>query len=248
MPDADKPNLKLLDAGDAGLVVQLGEGLDPSINAAVIALADALVRRAEAGVVEVIPTYRSLLIQFDPLQTSKASLAGVVAEAWRVLRVEARQATLWHLPVCYGGKCGMDLAAVAEAHDMDESEVVSRHAAATYRIYMIGFAPGFAYLGGLDPALHTSRRKEPRLETPPRSISIGGMQAAVAPPIAIPSGWHMLGQTPVRSYDLARSERPFLFSAGDFVRFHPVSVAEYRRQLAATEAGEAVEHCEVIRG
>ena len=105
---------------------------------------------------------------------------------------------------------------------------------------MVGFAPGFAYLGGLPERIHTSRRPSPRMKTPPRSISIGGQQAAIAPPLEVPSGWHLLGQTPVRSYDPKRSERPFLFAAGDTVSFYPIAREEYRELTEAAEHGAIV--------
>ena len=105
---------------------------------------------------------------------------------------------------------------------------------------MIGFAPGFSYLGGLPAALHIDRRPDPRLKVPPRSVSIGGQQAAVAPPLAIPSGWHLLGQTPVRTYDPRRTDRPFLFSPGDLIRFVPVDQQGYETLCAAAEAGDPV--------
>jgi allophanate hydrolase subunit 1 len=106
--------------------------------------------------------------------------------------------------------------------------------------------PGFTYLGGLPEAIHTSRRTTPRQKTPPRSVSIGGKQAAVSPPMAIPSAWQMLGQTPVRVYDPRRADRPFLLASGDHVRFEPVKEAEYKRLCALAESGETVAQLEEI--
>lgn len=105
---------------------------------------------------------------------------------------------------------------------------------------MIGFAPGFAYLGGLPERIHTDRRPDPRMKTPPSSVSIGGKQAGISPPFALPSGWHLLGRTPVRTYDPGRADRPFLFEPGDAVRFVPVSAAEYHDMVRAAEAGHLV--------
>jgi KipI family sensor histidine kinase inhibitor len=187
-----------------------------------------------------VPTYRSLLVQFDPLVVSRADLRDEILRLWPPVTAPGATRSQWLVPVLYGGQWGVDLDFVAETHGLTTSEVVSLHTGAQYRVYMIGFAPGFAYLGGLPEALHTSRRREPRMRTPPRSVSIGGVQAAVSPPIEVPSGWHLLGQTPVRSYDPRRQERPFLFAAGDRIRFQAISAADYDRMSAAAEAGEDV--------
>ncbi|WP_246668951.1 5-oxoprolinase subunit PxpB [Ancylobacter sp. TS-1] len=245
MPDAaDAPEApRLLDAGEAGLVVEFGDAIDEAVNRRVIALADALEARGLDGVRELVPTYRSLLVMFDPLVLGKARLRDEIAALWPLGEARAEEAApcgVWRVPVLYGGAHGVDLDEVARRHGLSTDEVIALHAGATYRVYMIGFAPGFAYLGGLPEAIHTSRRSDPRLKTPPRSISIGGRQAAVAPPLEIPSGWHLLGQTPVRSYDPARTARPFLFAAGDALRFEPVSGGEYEALCRAAEAGEIV--------
>ncbi|MBB3773629.1 KipI family sensor histidine kinase inhibitor [Angulomicrobium tetraedrale] len=235
---------RLLDAGESGLVVEFGDAIDEQVNREVIALADALDALPLAGIREVVPTYRSLLVLFDPLVLSRETLRARVLALWPP-RADGRQSHgtrhgIWHVPVAYGGEHGVDLDHVARLHGLSTREVVDLHSGAEYRVYMIGFAPGFAYLGGLNEAIHTSRRTDPRLKTPPRSVSIGGRQAAVSPPLEIPSGWHLLGQTPVRSYDPARAERPFLFAAGDTIRFTPIPHAEYAALCRAAEAGEIV--------
>jgi KipI family sensor histidine kinase inhibitor len=232
---------RYLDAGDGGLVVEFGDAIDPDINRRVVALDGALAAAAIPGVREAVPTYRSLLVLFDPLIVARSALTQTIAE---LLPTEddgsAPAGTRWRVPVLYGGASGVDLEDVAKTHGLTPDELVAIHSGADYRVYMIGFAPGFAYLGGLPERIHTSRRTDPRPKTPPRSVSIGGAQAAVSPPLEVPSGWHLLGQTPVRSYDPARKERPFLFAAGDVIRFHAVSAGDYRDLSAAAEAGELV--------
>ncbi|MDQ0513099.1 5-oxoprolinase subunit PxpB [Ancylobacter amanitiformis] len=243
---------RLLDAGESGLVVEFGDTIDEQVNREVIALADALDALQLDGVCEIVPTYRSLLVLFDPLVLSREALRGHVLALWPP-RADGRPSHgtrhgpshgtghgTWRVPVAYGGEHGVDLDHVARLHGLTTGEVIDLHSRAEYRVYMIGFAPGFAYLGGLDEAIHTSRRTDPRLKTPPRSISIGGRQAAVSPPLEIPSGWHLLGQTPVRTYDPTRAERPFLFAAGDTIRFTPVPQAEYAALCRAAEAGEII--------
>jgi KipI family sensor histidine kinase inhibitor len=231
---------RFLNAGDSGLVVQFGDEISEAINEQVVALDEALTARGIAGVRETVPTYRSLLVLFDPLVLSRAALRDEILALRPADRNAGRKRSRWLVPVLYGGASGVDLDAVAKMHGLTPDEVVELHSGAEYRVYMIGFAPGFAYLGGLPERLHTSRRSEPRMRTPPRSISIGGVQAAVSPPLEIPSGWHLLGQTPVRSCDPKRAERPFLFAAGDRIRFRPISAADYESMSDAVEAGEDV--------
>ena len=237
---ATTKSFRFLDAGDGGLMVEFGETIDEATNRAVVALADALDARSISGLIEAVPTYRSLLLLFDPVTLPRKRLVEIVEACWPPPEGGETRGTLWHVPVRYGGEQGVDLRFVADARGLDEEAVVALHTQAEYRVYMIGFAPGFAYLGGLPEALHTSRRQDPRPVVPPRSISIGGQQAAVGPPLAIPSGWHLLGQTPVRSYDPARTARPFLFSPGDAIRFEPVGASDYDALCAAADAGDLI--------
>ena len=144
----------------------------------------------------------------------------------------------WQVPVAYGGEHGIDLAEMAAERGITEAELVRRHAAPTYRVYMIGFQPGFAYLGGLDPALAKPRRTDPRPRTPAGSISIGGVQTAVAS-VEAPSGWHLIGRTPALPFRLGR-DPVFLFQAGDSVRFEPISPEAVEALATLATAGEPV--------
>ncbi|WP_102960085.1 5-oxoprolinase subunit PxpB [Mangrovicella endophytica] len=232
---------RFLDAGDCGLVVEFGTTIDAAINADVMALDAAIAAANLDGVRETIPTYRSILVIFEPLILRRSVLKQHIADlVQRGLDADALPRRGWIVPVLYGGAAGEDLETVAALHEITTEEVIRLHSGAQYRVYMIGFSPGFAYLGGLPEALHTSRRTTPRMKTPPRSISIGGGQAAVSPPLELPSGWHLLGRTPVRSYDPGRGERTFLFGSGDIIRFEPVAEAEYDRLCRAAEAGDLV--------
>ncbi|WP_210483067.1 5-oxoprolinase subunit PxpB [Microvirga antarctica] len=239
--------LTFLDAGDCGLTVELGEAVDEATNALVIALDKALAAQDIPGIVEMVPTYRSLSILFDPVVIPKQVLRERVLAVWPPDAAARGGFRRWTIPVLYGGEAGEDLEEVARQHGLTPEEVINLHAGAEYRVYMIGFAPGFAYLGGLPEKLHTSRRTDPRLQIPPSSISIGGKQAAICPPLPVPSGWHLLGRTPVRTYDPARKE-PFLLSAGDRIRFRPVSAQLYREMARAAEAGDVVAEVETIDG
>lgn len=233
---------RFLPAGDTALVVEFGDAVDPAINARVLALDARLAASPPPGLLETVPTYRSLMVYYDPLILDPAALTDHIGALLEGLEGAVAPGRLWTLPVAYGGSYGEDLGFVAETHGLTEKEVVERHAAAEYRVYMIGFSPGFAYLGGLDPVLHTPRRTHPRPRIPAGSVSIGGIQAAVSS-VAGPSGWHLLGQTPVRLFDPGR-DPVFLVAVGDRVRFQRIGHAEYAALEARGAAGEIVAQVE----
>lgn len=224
-PPPDPAHPRIVPVGDAAILVELGETVDPAINAAVLALDARLRALAWPGVVEIVPTYRSLLVHYDPDTVDPEHLV----EALRALDPghagPPPEGRLWTVPVAYGGEFGIDLEAVAARHGMTPEQVVALHTAPTYRVYMVGFIPGFTYLGGLDPRLATPRRDDPRARTPAGTISIGGIQAGIAS-LEAPSGWHLLGRTPVRTFDPER-DPAFLLEPGDRVRFVPIDAATF---------------------
>jgi KipI family sensor histidine kinase inhibitor len=227
---------RLLPAGDAALVVEFGEVIDPGLNARVLAL-DARAAGLH-GVVETVPTYRSLLVHYDPTATDFHTLGDAFVGLSEGLSDAPAEGRLWRIPVVYGDEFGIDLESVAAHHGISTDELIRRHSAPVYRVYMMGFLPGFAYLGGLDPTIAISRRESPRLKTPAGTISIGGIQALVAS-IEAPSGWHLLGRTPVRNF-MAGRDPVFILDAGDRVKFAPIPASEWPRLDAAAEAGEIV--------
>ena len=236
---------RFLQAGDSALTVELGNVVDVDVNEAVTALDQNIFEAAIDGVLEIIPTYRSLQVIYDPARIRSRELIVQLSKILPKRRQGTGESHRWWLPVCYGGECGMDLEFIAATHKLSAEEVVRIHSETEYRVYMIGFAPGFAYLGGLPEVLHTPRRDNPRTLTPARSISIGGIQAAIST-VPAPSGWHMLGQTPVRTFDLSRKE-PFLLKTGDRIIFQPVSHEEYIRLDAMAEKGDIVAESELIQ-
>lgn len=227
---------RILPSGDCALTVEFGEVIDPELNARVLELD----RRAGAlpGVVETVPTYRSLLVTYDPGATGFDALGEALLSLASAWAGEAAVGRTWRVPVAYGGENGIDLEATAALHGISADELVRRHSAPTYRVYMLGFLPGFAYLGGLDPSIATPRRLSPRLWTPPGTISIGGIQALVAS-LEAPSGWHLLGRTPVRNFMPTR-EPAVILEPGDAVRFEPIDQAEFERLDREAEAGGLV--------
>jgi KipI family sensor histidine kinase inhibitor len=227
---------RILPCGDAALAVEFGESIDPRVNARVLALDERI--RGIDGVVEAVPTYRSLLVHYDPVQRDFAGLSAEVLACARDLSDEPRQGRLWRVPVVYGGPFGIDLEEVAARHGLTPAQFVERHAAPEYRVYMIGFVPGYTYLGGLDPAIATPRREVPRTKVPAGTISIGGIQAVVAS-IEAPSGWHLLGRTPVRTF-MPERDPVFLMEPGDRVRFEPIKADRWDALDRAAAAGEPV--------
>jgi KipI family sensor histidine kinase inhibitor len=229
---------RILPCGDAAVSVEFGDAIDPDLNGRVLALDEALRRASPRGVIETVPTYRSLLVHFDPLATDYDELTAFLEAQARTVAPLDSTGRRWKVPVVYGGAFGEDLDDLADRHGLTAAEVVERHAGTVYRIYMIGFLPGFAYLGGLDPSLATPRRTQPRAKVPSGFIAIGGAQTAIGS-LEGPSGWHLLGRTPVRSYDPAR-EPAFLFAAGDEIVFDPVDPSRWNDLERAAQAGEFV--------
>ncbi len=223
---ADGPRFRI--AGDRGLLVEYGEGIDPAVNRRVRSMTLVLEREPPAGLLEVVPTYRSLLLVYDPERTDPGRLETAVADlesrAGQVPVPEPRTVTL---PVCYGGEFGPDIGFVAERLGLSVDQVVDLHSGALYTIYMIGFTPGFPFLGGLPEQLHTPRLETPRTAVPAGSVGIANAQTGVYP-VSSPGGWQLIGRTPTRLFAPER-DNPFLYRSGDRIRFAPISPAEYAR-------------------
>jgi 5-oxoprolinase (ATP-hydrolysing) subunit B len=237
MADALPPP-RLLPSGDSAVTVEFSRTIDETANRKVLALDRALANAAISGVTETVPTYRSLLVHYDPSVILFDALgAQLLALAMGPLSLEGKTRR-WRVPVCYGGEDGIDLEDVAKALNITPDEVVARHAAGQYRVAMIGFTPGWSYLSGLDPSLEMSRRQSPRLLTPAGMIAIGGIQTGIQC-LAAPSGWHILGRTPIRTYLLHRKPT-FLLEPGDEVNFYTIDSKTFSEQEKAAEAGEII--------
>jgi len=217
-------------------VVEFENVVSIEVNSRVRTLGLALESARVPGLIEVVPTYRSLGVQFDPLATSGAVLQGQIEGVLaRMNPADLPPPRLVELPTVYGGEYGPDLPFVAEHADLPEAEVIRLHSEATYHVYMIGFSAGFAYLGGLPERLHTPRLPSPRTRTPKGSVAIGGSQTG-AYPADTPGGWRIIGRTPVELFD-PRREPPTPMLPGDQVRFVPIGPAEYLRALQAKASG-----------
>jgi KipI family sensor histidine kinase inhibitor len=204
----------------------------------VLALDRELAGAPIAGVTETVPTYRSLLVHYDPVQIGFEALGEqLLALAQRPLPAATRTRR-WRIPVTYGGEHGIDLEEVAKTLRTTPDDIVARHIAGDYRVAMIGFTPGWSFLSGLEKVLHMPRRQDPRLQSPAGTVSIGGVQTGVQC-LAGPSGWHLLGRTAVRTYQLHR-DPIFLLDPGDAITFTAVDAKTFAEQDRAAEAGEFV--------
>ena len=224
---------RIVPAGESVLIIEFEERIDPAVNATTIACAESIQAAAVAGVRDVVPTYRSVAIYFDPLRTDTDALLERItheAESAGPGALVAREPL--RIPVCYGGDLGPDLPQVAAFAKMSADEVVQRHAGATYRVFMLGFVPGFAYLGMVDPDIAMPRRATPRVRVPMGSVGIAGVQTGIYP-AETPGGWQLIGQTPVRPFDPRRDD-PFVMKAGDAVQFYAIERAEFDRLKAAS--------------
>jgi len=229
---------RLLPSGDSAITVEFSRNIDDTANRRVLALDLTLAREPISGVNETVPTYRSLLVHYDPTQIDFETLGKkLVALAQRPVP-QTENTRRWRLPVVYGGEHGIDLEDVARTLATTPDEIVARHVAGDYRVAMLGFSPGWSYLSGLQDSLHLPRRQNPRLLTPAGTVSIGGVQTGVQC-LAGPSGWHLLGRTAVRTYQLHR-DPIFLLKPGDRVTFAAVDAKTFSEQDRAAEGGEII--------
>lgn len=209
---------QIVPLGDAALLVQFGNQVDLAVNRQVHALAARLRDDQPPGVIETVPSYASLLVHYDPLRLTFGEVAQwVSADVQRVEAVATSTARRIEIPVRYGGEDGPDLAAVAQQHHLSPRDAATMHASREYTVYMMGFTPGFAYMGMLDESLDTPRLPSPRLHVPAGSVAIADKQTGVYP-IDSPGGWRLIGRTSLPLFDL-QAEQPFLLSPGDTVRF-----------------------------
>jgi inhibitor of KinA len=215
-------------SGDRALLAEYGEGIDPAVNDKVRAMTLLLKKKLPAGVEAVVPAYRSLSLLYDPLVTNPARLTEILhAMEADFCEAEVADPKVVPIPVCYGREFGPDIGVVAEHTSLNEDDIIAIHTAVDYPIYMVGFTPGFCYLGGLDPRLRTPRRKTPRTNLPAGSVGIAESQTGMYP-VESPGGWQIIGQTPLRLFAPARGN-PFLYEAGDRIRFVPIAEAEFHR-------------------
>ncbi len=212
--------------GDSALQITLGDRLDPLINIRVHGLARRIQAAAVSNLTDLVPAYATLTVHYDPLRWRFDALARTLAALIDTEdRLETDCGSEVVLPVCYGGRFGPDLEVVATHAGLSPEAVIQRHSAAVYRVYFLGFTPGFAYLGGLDPALATARRSTPRPAVAAGSVGIAGAQTGIYPH-ATPGGWQIIGRMPLKLFDPDRTP-PCLLAPGDVLRFSAIDVSTF---------------------
>jgi len=218
---------RLLPSGDSAIVIELGSEIDPAISSQVFVLAELIQAAEMPAVVELVPTYRSLLVSYDPMVSKHDEITDQLTAIIDRLEAAVESASdvrIIDLPVVYGGEDGPDLDSVAENAGLTTQQVIDIHSGVDYRVYMIGFAPGFPYLGGLDERIATPRLKTPRISVPAGSVGIAESQTGVYPN-ASPGGWQLIGRTAAKLFDVT-SDSPSLITPGSKVRFVPVKSHE----------------------
>jgi inhibitor of KinA len=215
-------------------MITLGDAIDEAVNRRVRAISALLDARALPGVVDQVPAFASIAVHYDPALVGGTEddgspyerLVAALDDALATINEgEPSLARVVEIPVCYGGDLGPDLDDVARQHSVDIEEIVRVHSSGDYLVYMVGFMPGFAYLGGLAPEIATPRRSSPRTAVPAGAVGIGGQQTGVYPLVS-PGGWNLIGRTPLRVFDVSR-ENASLLEAGDRVRFVPISRKDF---------------------
>jgi inhibitor of KinA len=219
--------IRVAPAGDEALVIDFAPMISREVNRRVRTLFQALLKTDMVEIRGIVPSYRSLLVYYESTGISFENLVERILEIHRDAADAGSPARRWTLPVCYGLECRDDLNDLADRLKMPVETVVSAHSGPTYMVYMIGFSPGFAYLGELPPELDIPRKTVPAALVPANTIQIGGRQTAVSS-MPMPSGWYVVGRTPVAMFDPSR-ERPFLLEGGDLVAFEPITVADFDR-------------------
>jgi len=220
------PDIRILTAGDSALLIEFGKEINPETNRKITAIVQLMREQHIEGIVDVIPAFCSLLINYDPRVLSYEELKERMENLLKIeTKTETTRKRIFEIPVCYGGEYGPDIDNIAEHAGLSVNEVIKIHSSKDYLIYMLGFLPGFTYLGGLDERIHTPRLASPRLTIRAGSVGIGGSQTGIYP-LDSPGGWQLMGLTPVRTYDPER-QTPILVEAGDYIRFIPIDEEEF---------------------
>ena len=235
-PQQESSYFKLYPMGDSAIVVEFGKVLSPSVHARVMSFANSLEVNPVYGIIEFVPAFTTITIYYDPWIVSKGGKQDAyetMSVITHTLLTTLKSTTntsyrIVDIPVCYGGKSGPDLSFVASHSGLSDEEVIAIHTAGDYKVYMIGFAPGFPYLGGMDTRISAPRKDTPRTLIPAGSVGIAGMQTGIYP-IETPGGWQLIGRTPIALFDPVR-ENPSLLNAGDKVRFILIGLKEYEQK------------------
>ena len=230
-------NIRFLPAGDASLSVEFGNEISAEINRRIRAFNIAIKQGGLNGIVETVPTYRALMVHYKPDVLSYGELLGLLEDLLgRLDEVSVPPQSVIEIPVLYGQEAGPDIEYVAEHSRKTVDDVISIHSSPEYLIYMLGFTPGFPYLGGMSKEIATPRLAQPRVRITAGSVGIAGEQTGIYT-VDSPGGWQLIGRTPLRLYDAKRDE-PILLEMGQYIKFRPVSRPEYDRIEAMVLSGD----------
>ena len=230
-------------AGDSAVAVMFKNEISEEVNNQVAALRKSLERLAMQSITECLPTYRSIMVHYNPLMISYKKIVSVIEKCINDKeQQDVRVAKTYVIPVCYGHEYGPDLDTVASLNDLSHDKVIDIHTSVDYRIYMLGFTPGFPYLGGMDDAIATPRLTEPRMKIHGGSVGIAGKQTGIYP-IDSPGGWQIIGRTPLKLFDVNNSS-PILLEAGNYIRFEAVDKNTF--ELIESQIQSQTYRCKII--
>ena len=215
--------------GDRAISIDFGQVIDPIINRHIRQTIERIKELQLEGIIELVPTYCALLVEYDAMLYSYSDICNIIEPTLEEGMTDTTNEllTVVEVPTVYGGEFGPDLSFVATHNHLSEDEVVSIHSGTDYLVYMLGFIPGFTYLGGMDPRIATPRLSSPRTLIPAGSVGIAGEQTGTYPSDS-PGGWQIIGRTPVTMYDMSKAQAALL-NAGDYVRYVPIDESEFHR-------------------
>lgn len=238
----DSPDVNVI--SDNAVLITYAECIDESVNAQVMDLSKKLAclqstDRAIEGVIEWVPSYHSLQIIFDTLVCNPQILVGKVKDLIKnQSKIQEREKNVVSIPVCYESPYAPDIDLVCKHHNISRAELIEKHTGRQYLVYMMGFTPGFPYLGGMDESIAMKRKEKPRLKIPAGSVGIAGAQTGIYP-VESPGGWQIIGRTPYALFD-PQAQNPFLLEAGDFIEFYPISVDRFQSIRASISKNKQI--------